>query len=185
MHDGSTRRATYDDLLAAPPAYKAELIFGELILQPQPKARHQAGLSALGMVIGPPFQRGVGGAGGWWIVYGPELHLGDDVVVPDFGGWRRERLPDLPEGHVFEVAPDWVCEVLSPSTTMRDRNEKADIYAAAGVRHYWIIDPDSPLLEAFENQDGRWLRLKAFGPDDSVTAPPFGEVPFVLKTLWE
>lgn len=185
MHDGAGPRATYDDLLAAPPAYKAELIFGALILQPQPKGRHQFGVSTLSMMLGPPFQRGNGGPGGWLIIYGPELHLGDDVVVPDLAAWRRDRMAAPPQDHAFRIAPDWVCEVLSPSTGSRDRHEKADIYAAAGVRHYWIVDPDAPLLEAYENQGGRWLRLGAFGPNDSVTAPPFGEVPFTLKTLWE
>lgn len=179
------RPATYQDLLDAPEGQRAELILGSLVLHPQPSGRHQAGSTVLSSIISGPFHRGSGGPGGWWIVYEPETHLGENVLVPDLAGWLRERMPALPDDHIFDVTPDWICEVLSPSTEIRDRCEKAEIYAAAGVSFLWLLDPDAPLLEAYENQRGKWLRHAAFGPDDEVVAPPFGEAPFVLKTLWE
>ena len=91
--------------------------------------------------LGPPFQLGRRRSGRLDLHDEPELHLGSHVVVPDLAAWRRERLPALPDTAWIEVAPDWVCEVLSPSTERYDRGEKRAIYADAGVRHVWHIDP--------------------------------------------
>lgn len=132
-----------------------------------------------------PFHKGKGGPGGWWILDEPEIQLGPDVVVPDIAGWRRERLPRLPEENWFEVVPDWVCEVLSPSTERFDRVEKMPVYAAAGVGHLWLIDPLLRTLEVFSLQDGKWLLERSFQGNDSVNAPPFEEVALELGALWE
>ncbi len=121
---------------------------------------------------------------GWWILKKPEIHLGEHVLVPDIAGWRRERMPALPETAWFELPPDWVCEILSPGTARIDRVEKLPIYAGAGVRHCWLVDPDLRTLEAFENREGKWLLLDAFENDDRVRIAPFEAADLELATLW-
>ena len=184
MSEPATRSATYEDLLQVPENLVAEIIHGQLVTHPRPAPRHAVASSSLGIEVGGPFDKGRGGPGGWWILDEPELHLGPHVLVPDLAGWRRERLPALPETAWFEVAPDWICEVLSPSTARVDRVEKLPIYAAAGVRHAWLIDPDLRTLEAFENQDGRWLLLAARENDNPIQLPPFDAISFPLNALW-
>jgi len=122
------RKATYQDVLDAPPHKVAEVIYGVLRMQPRPAIPHAWASSTLGMEVGSPFGRGRGGPGGWWIIFEPELHLGEDILVPDLAGWRRERMPVYPDtAAFFELAPDWVCEVLSPSTRRMDLTDKRDI----------------------------------------------------------
>jgi Uma2 family endonuclease len=184
MSEPATRAATYEDLLQVPENRVAEIIHGQLVTHPRPAPRHARASSSLGGVLVNPFDLGRGGPGGWWILDEPEPHLGPHVLVPDLAGWRRERLPALPETAWFELAPDWICEVLSPSTARVDRVEKLPIFAGAGVRHAWLIDPDLRTLEAFENQDGRWLLLAARENDNSVQLPPFDAISFPLDALW-
>jgi len=185
MQDFAHRRATYADLEAVPPNLVAELIGGELVAHPRHRLRHSVSYSSLGWALSGPFQFGRGGPGGWWILDEPELHLGDDVLVPDIAGWRKERLPKIPDEAFCTVAPDWVCEIASPSTAKHDRGAKRDIYARHGVRHIWLVDPDARLLEAFQlGADGRWLPLKTYKDKDSVDAAPFAAAPFDLNLLW-
>lgn len=183
-HSDPRRPATYQDVLDAPPNMVAELVRGVLHTHPRPAPRHIRAGSLLGIEIGGPFDRGRGGPGGWMILDEPELHLGEDVLVPDLAGWRRERMPRLPDAAWFDIAPDWVCEILSPGTRRLDLTEKRDIYAAAGVRHLWLIDPDARTLEAFENSDGRWMLIAARKDDEEVRVPPFDAVAFGLSALW-
>lgn len=178
------RRATYADLEAAPPHLVAELIDGELVTHPRPRPRHVVVGSDLGTLLNAPFGFGRGGPGGWRILDEPELHLGDDVLVPDLAGWRRERMPKLPESAYFSLPPDWICEIVAPSTVRHDRGAKRDIYARHGVTHHWHIDPDARLLESFELRDGLWLLLRTFTDKADVAAAPFAEVPFGLGVLW-
>jgi len=184
MQDLPHRRATYADLLAAPPNLVAELIAGELFTQPRPRNRQANTYSVLGGILNPRFQLGTGGPGGWWIVDEPELHLNDDILVPDLGGWRRERMPELADAAYFDLAPDWVCEIVSPSTAKHDRGAKRDIYGRNGVRHIWHVDPDAHLLEAFELDDNRWVLLRAYKDNELVDAAPFGAASFELGLLW-
>lgn len=146
--------ATYSDLEALPETVVGELIAGDLYVSPRPAARHVLVSSALGIELGP-FQRGRGGPGGWWILDEPELHLRSDVLVPDLAGWRRERMPELPDGVAFNVVPDWVCEVLSPSTAKIDLEIKLPLYAAAGVEFAWLIEPVNRTLQVFRRFDAR------------------------------
>jgi Uma2 family endonuclease len=178
------RPATYQDVLDAPPDMVAELIGGTLHLHPRPAPRHARAGSRLGVVIGGPFDLDSGGPGGWVILYEPELHFASEVLVPDWAGWRRERMPRLPQTAWFETVPDWVCEILSPGTRRLDLTEKRDLYAGAGVRHLWLIDPDARTLEAFEAREGSWLLVGALKEDDEVRMPPFEAGAFPLSALW-
>lgn len=177
-------QATYQDVLDAPPNMVAELVHGALHLQPRPAARHGLAASFLGGEIVGPFGRGRGGPGGWWIIDEPELHLGENVLVPDLAGWRRERMPEFPDTAAFELAPDWVCEVLSPSTRQFDLVEKRDLYGDVGVAHLWFVDPIARTLEAFDNNDGSWTLITALKDDDKVSVPPFDAIEFDLSALW-
>lgn len=175
---------TYEDLFDLPENLVGEIINGRLVTHPRPAPRHARSYSAIGGSLFDPYDRGRGGPGGWWILDEPELHLGGHILVPDLAGWRRERLPRLPETAWFELAADWVCEILSPGTARVDRAEKLPIYAALGVGHAWLVDPDLRLLEAYQNQDGRWLLLGSFQDDAAVPIAPFDAVNLELSLLW-
>ena len=178
------RPATYADLEAVPPHLVAEILFGRLVTHPRPAPRHSLAASALGGELHGSFQRGKGGPGGWIFLDEPELHLGKHVAVPDIAAWRLERLPELPDTAYIETPPDWVCEVLSPSTERHDRGEKRLIYAQAGVRHVWHLDPVLKLLEVFELKDGKWLLLDVVRDAGEVRLAPFDAVPLELAALW-
>jgi Uma2 family endonuclease len=178
------RAATYEDLLAVPDHLVAEILFGHLVTHPRPAPRHSGAASVLGALLIPPFQLGRAGPGGWIFLDEPELHLGEHVVVPDIAGWRRERLSEPPEAAWIDVAPDWICEVLSPSTEAYDRGEKRTIYAEAGVGHLWHVDPRPKMLEVFELRDRKWLLLDVFRDNADVAAPPFAAAAFSLGLLW-
>ncbi|MBC8130101.1 MAG: Uma2 family endonuclease [Rhizobiaceae bacterium] len=178
------RAATYSDLEAVHPHLVAELIDGALVTHPRPAPKHAVAASYMGMTIGPPFGHGSGGPGGWIIIGEPELHFGSDVVVPDLAGWRKERLTSLPNKPYFETAPDWVCEVLSPSTESYDRGPKRRIYARAGVSYLWLLDPRAELLETLVLRDGNWLLSETFSGADRVSAEPFDAISFPLSILW-
>ena len=178
------RPATYADIEAAPEHLVAEIIDGELMTHPRPSPRHGASASALGAELAGPFQRGVGGPGGWVFIIEQEIKFGTDLLVPDIAGWRVERLNGVPEKNYFTVAPDWVCEVLSGSTEKRDRTIKMRIYGEAGIPHMWLIDPRLQILEAFENLDSNWIKVGAWNSDDDVRAAPFDAISFSLADLW-
>ncbi len=178
------KRATYDDVLAAPENKVAEILDGELVLSPRPAPRHAVVSSRLGVALGGPFDRGIGGPGGWWILDEPELHFAQQIVVPDLAGWQRERLPAMPDEAFFSLAPDWVCEVLSPSTERIDRGRKLRIYAAAGVAHAWLVKPSERMLEVFRLRDGAWTIVAVWGDTDVVRAQPFEAIELELGPLW-
>jgi Uma2 family endonuclease len=184
MAEPAQRAATYEDLLAVPEHLVAEILFGRLVTHPRPAPRHSGAASMLAGILIPPFNLGRGGPGGWIFLIEPELHLGGHVAVPDLAAWRSERLSEMPDRAWIDIAPDWVCEVLSPSTEGYDRGEKRIIYAQAGVKHLWHVDPRPQILEAFELQDGKWLLLDAFQGNADVAAPPFAEAIFPLGLLW-
>ena len=177
-------RATYQDVLDAPAHQVAEIVDGTLHTHPRSAVPHTRASSVLGRKIGAPYDDEVGGPGGWWILDEPELHLGEDIVVPDLAGWRRERMPELPDAAYFTLAPDWVCEVLSPSTRRLDLQGKRPIYAREGVAHLWLVDPTDRTLEAFELRDGEWVLIACAKDDDLVSIPPFDAITFSLADLW-
>ncbi|MDE0524463.1 MAG: Uma2 family endonuclease [Boseongicola sp.] len=177
-------RAGYADVLASPPHMVAEVLAGTLYTQPRPAMPHGFARSGVGAKISPPFGYGDGGPCGWWILFEPELHLEEDIVVPDLAGWRRTTMPDYPDAAYCTIAPDWTCEVLSHSTRRIDRHEKAAIYAREGVSHLWFVDPDARTLEAFELRGGLRVILATLADDDPVSQPPFDAITFPLGALW-
>lgn len=176
--------ATYEDLYTIPDNMVGEIIDGELITTPRPSARHTFAGSVLGAEIMPPYQFGRGGPSGWIILDETEIMLGENLMVPDLAGWRKERFPGLPEKNWIPVAPDWVCEVLSPSTHRLDKARKMPIYARYGVSHIWLIDPANKSLDVYKNASGTWALAAAYFEDDKVRAEPFGEIEIALTNLW-
>ena len=178
------RRATYQDVLDAPAHRVAEIVDGTLHTHPRPAPAHTTATSVLGGELNPPFHRGRGGPGGWWILDEPELHLGDDILVPDLAGCRRERMAELPDEAYFTLAPDWVCEVLSASTRRLDLHGKRPVYAREGVAWLWLVEPADRTLEAFALRDGQWVLIGCAKDDEPVNIPPFDAITFSLGDLW-
>ncbi|MCO6440316.1 MAG: Uma2 family endonuclease [Nitrococcus mobilis] len=168
-------RSLYEAIEALPDGVVGELINGQLYTQPRLSGRHALTASNLGADLVNPFSRGRGGPGGWWIIDEPEVHLVRDaeVLVPDLAGWRRERMPHIPDDQRFTVVPDWVCEILSPSTASKDREVKLPMYARYGVRHAWLIDPMARRLEVLALENGQWVTVASFGDEGPICAPPF------------
>jgi Uma2 family endonuclease len=184
MADPARRRATYDDLVDVPSHLVAELINGQLVTSPRPAPRHALVASSLGADLHVRFHRGQGGPGGWILLDEPELHLNGDVLVPDIAGWRRERMPTLPQTSAFELAPDWVCEVLSPSTAAIDRTAKLPIYAREQVPHVWLIDPLAQTLEALRLDGNSYRIIGAWSGEAVVNCEPFESYALALNDLW-
>lgn len=178
------RAATYADLEALPPHLVGEIVDGELFASPRPASAHALASSEMGTDLGSAFSRGRGGPGGWWIVDEPELHLGADVVVPDLAGWRRSRLPRWPDTAALDLAPDWICEILSPSTHRLDRIAKMPIYAREGVGHAWLVDPRAETVEVFRNEGGRWVLIQVAAGEALLQAEPFDAVAFEMGPWW-
>lgn len=184
----AVRRATYEDVLSAPANAIAEVVYGTLHTQPRPALPHTSASSHLGSIITGPFRFGTGGPGGWILLDEPELHLGSepDILVPDIAGWHRERLAGLPRERPWTaVAPDWVCEVLSPSTQAIDRGPKMEIYLREQVRHVWLVDPLALTLELYRHGGTLWHRVAAHVGDVTVRAEPFDAIELPLQWLWE
>ena len=177
--------ATYADLEALPPHVVGEIVAGELYASPRPASRHAVVSSCLGGELIGPFGRGRGGPGGWILLDEPELHLAEDVLVPDLAGWRRERMPQVPDVAAFTLAPDWVCEVLSPSTRTLDRKAKLPVYAREGVPHVWLMDPRTLTLEVFALVDGHYTALLTHTGTAPVRAVPFDAVSLDLPFIWD
>jgi Uma2 family endonuclease len=184
MVESAKKGATYKDLVEAAPDKIAELLCGDLYLSPRPSPRHANAASALASDLHDAFQRGRSGPGGWWILFEPELHLLADVLVPDIAGWKRGSMPELPENPWFDVTPDWVCEVISPSTSRIDRETKLPIYARARVPHVWIVDPSLRTLEVLQRDGEGYLLASAHFGETAVSVPPFDDVAVELGPLW-
>jgi len=185
--DTARRRATYEDLLKVPDTMVAEILDGELYATPRPAFPHARATSVMGSDLGGPFDcppGGPGGPGGWWILDEPELHLGPDVVVPDLAGWRRERVPRLPNAAFFDVAPDWACEAVSATTAGTDRVRKMRIYARESVGHLWLVDPLAKTLESYRLEGARWVVASTHGGSERVRAEPFEAVELELTRWW-
>jgi hypothetical protein len=176
--------ATYEDVVALPEGIVGEIVQGELFATPRPAVGNALASSVVGSAIGGPFHRGYGGPGGWWILYEVELHLGPDVLVPDFSGWRRTRMAKLPAQGFISLAPDWVCEVISPRTAQLDRRRKLQVYARERINHVWLVDPLARTLEVFRLERDSWLLVRTFAEQELVRVEPFEAIEFNLGELW-
>jgi Uma2 family endonuclease len=175
----------YEELEALPEHVTGEIIGGELHVSPRPAARHAVSASAGIAQLLPEYSWSGGNGGTRWVLLAePELHLLSDVLVPDMAGWRSERLGDYRTWKFFDVAPDWVCEILSPSTALRDRTVKTDAYALHGVPWLWYVDPELELIEAFQLVDGSYVRTGAWHGDSTAHIPPFESLGLVLARWW-
>jgi Uma2 family endonuclease len=178
------KAATYADLERVPDHLVAEILDGELYTSPRPAIRHAHAAMVLGIEIGGPFHRARGGPGGWWILFEPELHFGADVVVPDLAGWRKSRLPAVPDTPALTLAPDWACEIISPATEGIDRGRKLAIYAREQVQRLWLLNPVSRTLEVLALSGDRWTVLATAVGEAVVRAEPFEAVELDLSALW-
>jgi Uma2 family endonuclease len=182
------KRATYEDVLSAPPNMTAEVLDGELHLMPRPRRAHLRSASGLGSFLFGAFQVGVNGPGGWTIIDEPELHVGPDpdILVPDLGGWRAGRLVDREDEDepFITVVPDWVCEILSPGTLRIDRMKKMPIFAREKVGHVWLVDPREKTVEVFRFEGSGYVLVGTFGGDEAVRAEPFDAAAIPPEFLW-
>lgn len=171
---------------SAPSDVVAEVINGVFYAMTKPRPAHQSTGGELYAELSPPFRRGRGGPGGWIILPEPELHLGEmpDIAAPDVAGWRRERLPDRPEGAAITVVPDWVCEIHSDSTRRHDLTVKMPMYLRHSVGHVWLVEPELRTLQVFRHTLAGWLTVLHAVGDDVVRAPPFDAVELDLAALW-
>ncbi|MCU0292907.1 MAG: Uma2 family endonuclease [Thermoanaerobaculaceae bacterium] len=184
MSESARKLATYADIAHLPEGTNVEVLDGEVVLTPRSVAAHGRAQMALSHGVGGPFDID-DDPGGWWIVIEPEVELSrHDIYIPDLAGWRRSRVPVLPDTRPVRIVPDWVCEVTSPSTGRNDRVRKADGYLRGGVPHYWLVDLESRTLEAWEARDGAWVRLGAWTEDDSARIPPFDAVELHIGRLF-
>jgi Uma2 family endonuclease len=176
----------YDQLLALPDTLTGEILNGQLHTQPRPSGPHGRATARLDRTIGRGYDDGEGGPGGWWIFIEPEVHFVRDVevLVPDLAGWRRERMPEIPQGHRFEIVPDWICEILSPSTASKDREIKMPIFGHYGVRYAWLLDLSGRSLEAYELREGAWMELDRYRGTGTLSVRPFEAVTISLDDLW-
>ncbi len=176
--------ATYDDLLKLPENVVGEILDGELYASPRPASRHNNAASGLLAELRIPFQHGRGGPGGWWILGEPELHLQKDILVPDIAGWRRERMPEFPDVVWHDLAPDWIGEVLSPSTGRLDRAKKLPIYAREAVPFAWLVDPLQKTVEVMKLDANVWQIVHVYAGEEQMSAPPFDAIAIDLATIW-
>lgn len=177
------RPATERDLEALPDDVVGHLVDGELIVMPRPEAPHTGAASDLGALLSLPFRFGRGGPGGWVLLDEPKVWFGANLLAPDMAGWRRERFL-VPRKGAYRVVPDWVCELLSPSTAAFDRGRKLPIFAGSGVRHCWVIDPVARTLEVMRLHEGSWLLVATFTGGDVARAEPFDAVELDLGLIW-
>jgi Uma2 family endonuclease len=185
MADPAKKKATYEDLFDIPENMTGEIVNGELVVTPRPSPKHMRSTSVLGGKIMPPYDFGEGGGpGGWVILYEVEIKLGEDTIVPDLAGWRKERFPKKLEHNWIEVVPDWVCEVLSPRTALRDRTDKTSIYAEHRVGHLWLVDPLNMTVEVFRLESNHLVPVGVFGGKEKVRLEPFVEIEINLGDLW-
>jgi Uma2 family endonuclease len=181
------RPATYDDIVRLPDHQVGELVAGELIVSPRPRVRHAQVVAGLVSELFPHFrgaERAAEGGGGWQLLVEPELHFGGDVLVPDLAGWHWDRFDVGGDVVGVTVAPDWVCEVISPSTARADRVLKMPVYARVGVRHLWIVDPVLHTVEVYGLDAGRWAVLGSHGGDDPVRIVPFETLELQPARWW-
>lgn len=176
--------ALYAQIAALRPGLTGEILEpGVLRTMSRPGRRHRRTHKLLFDALGAKdVDRG---GQGWWIELEPEVRLLDELlVVPDLAGWRVERVPELPDENPLTLVPDWVCEVLSPTTARDDRRLKLPLYARARVTRVWLVDPEQRLVEVFETTDAKPTLVAGGAVDERVALPPFDDLPLELSRLW-
>lgn len=181
------REATLEDLDALPEGWRGEIIEGTLYAFPRPRPPHAHVESAMVADLHNPYHRGRGGPGGWFILVEPGIQLpAAREFSPDLAGWRRERLPVLPKDKPIDLAPDWICEILSNRTRSYDQVTKRRFYAKIGVRHLWYVEPLARTVTVSRLEEGRWLELGSYDVDDKVIrAEPFDAIEIELAPWFE
>ncbi len=185
MSESAPKLGINQELEDLPDNVVGEILNGDLIVSPRPAALHALAASVLGSELGGAFHRGKHGPGGWVILHEPELHLRDDVIVPDIAGWRRERMPELPDVAAFTLAPDWVCEVLSPSTEGVDRSIKMPIFAREKVEYVWLVGCASQTIEVYQLDGTGYRLLLTHHGSDSARLVPFDAIELDVAGLWQ
>lgn len=177
--------AAYEDLLGLPENVTGEIVDGDLYAMPRLAPRLVVAKGALLALLGGPFQFGSGdGPGGWWVLPEPEVHMGPHVLVPDIAGWRKSHMPFPPaQGHLT-LTPDWVCEILSPSTKGFDHRKKRRVYAEQKVPHLWFADPISKSIDVLRLTGDLYSIVDTFGGDEKARLEPFDAVEIDLGLLW-
>ncbi len=185
MSEPANKKATYEDLYEIPENMIGEVVNGKLVALPRPSMEHTYAASALDKRIGTPYQFAEGGGpGGWIILLEPESQLGEHTLVPDLAGWKRERFPFAEKSNWLSVAPDWVCEILSPRTALLDRTEKREIYAQAEVGHLWLVDPHNMTVELYRLGARAFHPSGVYGGEEKARLEPFTEIEINLADLW-
>jgi Uma2 family endonuclease len=181
------KSSLYDQLLELPEILIGEIIDGQLHTHPRPGGKHILISSNVGSELHGPFQKGKNGPGGWWILQEPEVHLSldNEVAVPDLAGWRKERLPEIPESHKFTVIPYWICEIFSPATETFDRQVKMPLYARYAIRFLWLIHPINKTLEAFHLVDTEYSLQGVYKSGDKLSIMPFQDIELKVSDLLE
>jgi Uma2 family endonuclease len=178
------KKTAYEKWQELPENVVGEIIAGDLHVSPRPTPKHSNSASGVVDQIRSPFHHGKGGPGGWIILFEPEVHLDNNITVPDIAGWKRQRMPKIPDAAFFSMAPDWICEVLSPSTAILDRAKKMPLYAQQGVKHFWLVDPIALTLEVYQNDHFRWSLLHTYAENEKIHAVPFDAIEIDLSALW-
>ena len=181
MDDPFKRNAKYGDLYGIPDGTVGELIDGNLYASPRPRINHAMMIGALHLELAR-FIRDLSPAG-WVIVIEPEVRFGQDVLVPDLAGWRRKRMPKVPDVSSIKLAPDWVCEGLSPSTALLDKGRKREVYARSGVPHVWYADPRTQDIDVLRLK-GKTYTIVMTATRGRVVIEPFTKT-LNLDRMWE
>jgi Uma2 family endonuclease len=180
---GKAHQWTWEDIVQLPETEQPELIDGRPFARATPRGSHGRIVTQLAVQIGRADGPDLGD--GWWISVEPAIRLAPHSIVgPDLAGWRRSRLPELPDDWPLDVRPDWVCEVLSPGTARYDRSTKANLYAAAGIPWYWLVDPGERLVEVLQLDGDKWRIHGCFGDDQTLRLPPFEALEIAVGQLF-
>ena len=172
---------TLDDLFLSPEE-RVELIGGDIVRRPMARFAHGRAQNRTALTLGP-FDEGGGRGGGWWfateVSVAYEIH---ECPSHDPAGWRRERLPRLPEG-VIDLPPDWVCEIVSPGHEKKDTVTLPLLLMRHRVPYYWLIWPEERMLVAHLLSDGSWRTIATLGAGERARIPPFEAIELELDAL--
>ena len=175
------KNAKFADLDSLPDNKVGQIIDGDLYASPRPAPDHQVMIGALFYELHPYMRNR--SRDGWFLLIEAEVRFGRNLLIPDLAGWRRSRLPPRPWGPTMQIAPDWVCEGLSPSTTWLDKGRKREIYAKAGVSHMWLAHPRNHEIDVMR-LEGKRYSVVANVTRGRVVLEPF-EKPINVDRLWE